>query len=52
MLPLTNAVDGLREIMLSGANLIDVGFELGMLVGFMVSVSILAALTLRRGTAS
>jgi ABC-2 type transport system permease protein len=52
MLPLTYAVDGLREIMLSGANLIDVGFELGMLVGFMVSVSILAALTLRRGTAS
>jgi ABC-2 type transport system permease protein len=51
ILPLTYAVDGLREIMLSGANLIDVGFELGMLVGFMVSVSILAAITLRRGAA-
>ena len=51
-LPLTYAVDGLRDIMLFGKSLINVGFELGMLVGFTVSVSILAAITLRRGAAS
>ena len=52
ILPLKYAVDGLRDIMLAGKSLIDVGFELGMLVGFTVSVSILAAITLRRGAAS
>jgi ABC-2 type transport system permease protein len=50
-LPLTYAVDGLRDIMLAGKSLIDVGFELGMLVGFTISVSVLAAITLRRGAA-
>ena len=49
VLPLTYAVDGLREIMLAGKNLLDVGFELAVLVGFVVLTSILAALTLRRG---
>jgi ABC-2 type transport system permease protein len=49
ILPLTYAVDGLRDIMLSGKNLIDVAFELAVLVGFAVVTSVLAAITLRRG---
>ena len=52
ILPLTYAVDGLRDIMLAGKNLLDVGFELAVLVGFAVVISILAAITLRRGAAS
>jgi len=52
ILPLTYAVDGLRDIMLAGQNLLDVGFELSVLIGFAVLTSILAALTLRRGSAS
>jgi ABC-2 type transport system permease protein len=50
VLPLTYAVDGLRNIMLNGQNLMDVGFELGVLVGFTILISTLAAVTLRRGT--
>jgi len=50
ILPLTYAVRGLRDIMLSGKGLLDVGLELGVLAGFTVLTSILAALTLRRGT--
>jgi ABC-2 type transport system permease protein len=50
VLPLTYAVDGLRNIMLNGQNLIDVGFELEILVGFTILISTLAAVTLRRGT--
>ena len=49
ILPLTYAVDGLRDIMLGGKNLIDVGIELAVLVGFAVVTSILAAITLKRG---
>ena len=49
ILPLTYAVDGLRSIMLSGESLIDVGFELAVLVGFAIVISIVAAITLRRG---
>ena len=49
ILPLTYAVDGLRSIMLRGENLIDVGFELAILVGFAIVISIVAAFTLRRG---
>ena len=52
ILPLTYAVDGLRDIMLSGKSLLDAGFELSMLIGFAVIISILAAITLRRGAAS
>ena len=52
ILPLTYAVDGLRDIMLAGKSLLDVGFELSVLVGFAVVISILAAITLRRGAAS
>ena len=49
VLPLTYAVDGLRDIMLAGKNLLDVGFELAVLAGFTVVTSILAAITLKRG---
>ncbi|MBA7678820.1 hypothetical protein ES703_87098 [subsurface metagenome] len=52
VLPLTYAVDGLRDIMLLGRNLIDVGSELAVLIGFAAVTSILAAITLRRGAAS
>ena len=52
ILPLTYAVDGLRDIMLAGQNLLDVVFELSVLVGFAILTSILAAITLRRGSAS
>jgi ABC-2 type transport system permease protein len=47
-LPLKYAVDGLRGIMLDGRSLGDVGFELAILAAFGVSVSALAAVTLRR----
>ena len=49
VLPLTYAVDGLRDIMLKGKSLLDVSFELVVLIGFTVVTSILAASTLRRG---
>lgn len=49
VLPLSYAVDGLRDIMLAGKNLLDVGFELAVLAGFTVVTSILAAIVLRRG---
>jgi ABC-2 type transport system permease protein len=48
-MPLKYGVDGLWDIMLSGMSLIDVWFELLVLVGFAVVTSVLAALTLRRG---
>ena len=51
ILPLKYAVDGLRDIMLAGKGLLDVGFELSVLIGFAVLISILAAITLRRGAA-
>jgi len=49
VLPLTYAVDGLRDIMLSGQNLIDVCVELAVLVVFAVLISVLATITLRGG---
>ena len=52
ILPLTYAVDGLREIMLSAKSLIDVGLELAVLAGFAIVFSIVAALTLRRGASA
>ncbi len=52
ILPLTYAVNGLRDIMVAGKSLLDVWFELSVLVGFAVIISILAAITLRRGAAS
>ncbi len=52
ILPLTYAVDGLRDIMLAGRSLLDVGLELAVLIGFAIIISALAAITLRRGAAS
>jgi len=49
ILPLTYAVEGLRDIMLSGESLIDVWLELVVLAAFAAVTSILAAITLRRG---
>ena len=51
ILPLKYAVDGMRDIMLAGKNLTDIWFELVVLMGFAVVMSILAAFTLRRGAA-
>jgi len=45
---LTYAVDGLRDIMLSGESLIDVWLELVVLAAFAAVTSILAAITLRK----
>ena len=47
-LPLTYAVDGLREVMLAGKTLLDVWLDLAVLAGYTVITSILAALTIRR----
>ncbi len=49
ILPLTYAVAGLRDVMLAGKALIDVGSQLAVLVGFAILISILAAVTLKRG---
>ncbi|MBI2836252.1 MAG: ABC transporter permease [Chloroflexi bacterium] len=49
VLPLTYAVDGMREIMLNGKNLLDVWTNLAVLAGFAVLTSTLAAVTLRKG---
>jgi ABC-2 type transport system permease protein len=47
-MPLTYAVEGLREVMLSGKNLVDVRLDLAVLIAYTVITSILAALTIRR----
>jgi ABC-2 type transport system permease protein len=47
-LPLTYAVAGLRDIMLSGQTLLQTGYNLGILVAFAVVMSIAASLTLKR----
>jgi len=49
VLPLTYAVDGLRDIMLNGKSLLDVSLDLGVLAGFTLLISTLAAVTLKRG---
>ena len=48
-LPLTYAVEGLRDIMLSAKGLLDVWLDLVVLVAYTVATSILAAVTIRRG---
>ena len=48
IMPLTYAVEGLRDVMLSGKSLTDVWLDLAVLVGFTVLASILAALSMRR----
>ncbi|MBI4187112.1 MAG: ABC transporter permease [Chloroflexi bacterium] len=49
ILPLTYAVDGMREIMLNGMNLLDVWVDLAVQAGFAMLTSVLAAITLRKG---
>jgi ABC-2 type transport system permease protein len=49
VLPLTYAVRGLRDIMINGKGLLDVGVDLGVLVAFTILTSVLAAMTLKRG---
>jgi len=49
VLPLTYAVEGLRDIMLAGQSLADVGLELAVLLGFTALTSILAAASVKRG---
>ncbi len=51
VLPLTYAIRGLQHVMLDGAGLGAVGFELGILVAFAVGISLLSAITLRRSVA-
>jgi len=51
-MPLTYAVAGLRDIMLAGKGLLDVGKDIAVLAGFAIITSILAASVLRRGSAS
>jgi ABC-2 type transport system permease protein len=48
-LPLKYGVDGMRQIMLYGKSLVDVGFDIGMLAAFTIGMSVLAAVGLRRG---
>lgn len=50
-LPLTYAVQGMRDIMLGGKSLLDVLLELSVLAGFAIATSVLAAISLRRGAA-
>ncbi|MBI4295610.1 MAG: ABC transporter permease [Chloroflexi bacterium] len=50
ILPLTYAVSGLRDIMLKGESLINVGLDLAVLVAFTISTSVLAAITLRKSS--
>ena len=48
VLPLTYAVEGLRDVMLAGKSLADVWLDLAVLSGFTVVASVLAAITIRR----
>jgi ABC-2 type transport system permease protein len=51
-LPLTYAVEGLRDVMLNGKSLTEVGFDLAILAAFAVGISVITALTLRRSAGS
>ncbi|MDA1347903.1 MAG: ABC transporter permease [Chloroflexi bacterium] len=48
VLPLTYAVDGLKDIMLRGDGLSDLGFELGIMAAFGLALLAAAAVTVRR----
>lgn len=52
VLPLTFAVDGLNGIMLQGKTLLDVGWDLLILVGFAAVSILLGAMTIRRSAAT
>jgi len=49
LLPLTYAVDGIRALMLQGKDLINIGKEVSVLVGYAAGLLILAGISLRRG---
>jgi ABC-2 type transport system permease protein len=51
-LPLTYGVDGIKALMVQGQSLLDIGKDIGVLAGYAVGLLILAALTLRRSSAS
>ncbi len=51
-LPLTYGVEGIRALMLQGQSLLDIGKDIGILAAYAVVLVVLAALTLRRGTAA
>jgi ABC-2 type transport system permease protein len=51
-LPLTYGVEGIRALMLQGQSLLDIGKDIGILAAYAVGLLVLAAVTLRRGTAS
>jgi ABC-2 type transport system permease protein len=48
-LPMTYGVSGIRELMLQGQNLLDIGKEIAVLAAYAVGLLILSAVTLRRG---
>jgi len=48
-LPLKYGVDGMRQIMLQGKSLFDLGYDIGMLAAFTIGMAVLAAVGLRRG---
>jgi ABC-2 type transport system permease protein len=50
-LPLTYGVEGIREMMLYGQDLLHIGKDIGVLAAYAVGLLVLAALTLRRGAA-
>jgi ABC-2 type transport system permease protein len=51
-LPLTYGVEGIRALMLQGQSLLDIGKDIGILAGYAAGLLVLAALTLRRGSAA
>jgi ABC-type multidrug transport system permease subunit len=51
-LPLTYGVEGIKALMLQGQSLLDIGKDVGVLTGYAAGLLILAALTLRRSSAS
>ena len=50
-LPLTYGVEGIRNMMLYGEGLLDIGKEISVLAAYAVALLVLASLTLRRGAA-
>ena len=51
-LPLTYGVEGIRALMLQGQSLLDIGKDIGILAAYAAGLLVLAAFTLRRGTAA
>jgi ABC-2 type transport system permease protein len=51
-LPLTYGVDGIRALMLDGKNLINIGKEIGVIVGYAAVLMVLAGISLRRGNSA